>query len=350
MQAGKTADALKAIGLAVDHTLYRSSADPEDGTSARLSEVPITYDVWHFLPGRPVPRELQTMRASGRFPLLACSPIYWESLVHRAVTANNCSPSLRASMLSLRVQRALSAVFRRPIKSLPYDLYLTNSQIEIDVLRRDFQLPRRAMCAAVPNAADQIPEGLGSSPRPAREYLLYPGVFSPRKNQLGFIRAMRETPYPVVFLGGPLPTAECKRYFSLCQESAPSHWRFLGQVPHGSAEFYDALIRSRVSCLASSCETPGIALIEAAALGARPAVTREGSAAEYFGFEAEYFHPLDGEEIRAAVKRAWDRGPLSSAAELGMRQITWEATAQATLRFYQEALARRDMTNAERRS
>jgi glycosyltransferase involved in cell wall biosynthesis len=102
--------------------------------------------------------------------------------------------------------------------------------------------------------------------------------------------------------------------------------------------------------LASSCETPGIALIEAAALGARPAVTREGSAAEYFGFEAEYFHPLDGEEIRAAVKRAWDRGPLSSAAELGMRQITWEATAQATLRFYQEALARRDMTNAERRS
>ena len=317
MQARKTAEALSSMGAAVEHILYRNETEPSESTSVPLSTVPTSYDVWHFLPGRPVPRDLLAMRKRRKLPLLACSPVYWDSLPHRSVIWNNTKPGFRASPLSYSLQNLLRAAIKRPLKALPYDVYFPNSQAEIAVLLRDYRLPRHALVAAVPNAADPAPDIKHEVSDQKCQYLLYPGVFAPPKNQLGFIEALRTFSHPVVFLGGPLPTPECQRYFAECKERAPAHWTFLGQVPHGSAAFYDALCGAKVACLASSCETPGISLIEAAALGARPAVTREGSAVEYFGFEAEYFDSTDQNDLLMAVLRAWGRGRLcTNSAEL----------------------------------
>src|ERR1035441_5050822 len=145
MQARKTAEALVSIGVEVEHILCRGEAEPADGSSVPLSTVSTTFDVWHFLPGRPVPKDLYELRTRCKLPLLVCSPVYWDSLLHRQVIANNGKLGLRAGPLSYRVQNLLKAVVNRPLKTLPYDVYLPNSQAEITVLLRDYRLPRRAL-------------------------------------------------------------------------------------------------------------------------------------------------------------------------------------------------------------
>jgi glycosyltransferase involved in cell wall biosynthesis len=233
---------------------------------------------------------------------------------------------------------------RRPIRSLPHDLFLTNSQAEITVLRRDYHLRHEALVLSVPNACDLAPQASTTSDRSNGDsgYLLYPGVFHARKNQLGFIAAMREFPYPVVFMGAPLATPECAAYYGRCRDAAPKHWRFLGHVAHGGDEFRQIMSQARVACLASSCETPGLALLEAAAWGARPAMTREGCGGEYFGFDGEYFNPADKDDSQGAVMRAWRRGRL--VLPRAQHQPAWRDTAARTYDSYLEQMRRLRLT------
>ncbi len=77
--------------------------------------------------------------------------------------------------------------------------------------------------------------------------------------------------------------------------------------------------------------------MEAASLGARPAVTTEGGAVEYLGFEAEYLNPVCSESIRQAVERAWDRGRLDARARSAVQRFTWDAAAGRTVEAYVSA-------------
>lgn len=341
VQARKTHEGLLSIGASVEHIIYHLDDEVPLNGAVSLQEVPDRFDVWHFVPGHPAPSHLARLHARRKVPHLVCSPVYWDSATHRAVIARNTNVGFRRTVLAYYVKMCALGALGHTRRALPYDLYLPNSQAEIKVLLRDYRINKDALLGAVPNAADPAPDTIEVALSRSREYLLYPALFAPRKNQLGFIRALRNSAYKVVFMGGPLPTSECERYFAECKDEAPSTWEFLGRVAHRSAAFYDVMRRARVACLASSCETPGIALIEAATLGVRPAITREGSAAEYFGFEAEYFEPLDFREIACAVSRAWNRGHLSAAAVLNIRQFTWATTATATLRMYEAVVANR---------
>jgi glycosyltransferase involved in cell wall biosynthesis len=346
MQASKTSKALRALGLEVEHILYGETSEHSRFHShieaGKLLGLAGNKDILHFIPSPPRSLPLRRLdRLRDRRPVLAVSPVYWSSCTHHAVIAFNSHYKLRR-IIKAGLKEALSHIAPFITRYEEFDLLLPNSRVEAQLCSAHFRLKKTSLVRSVPNGIDPVPRWAKDASAPTEvheiEYILYPGVFTARKNQLGFIRAMREEDVGVVFMGGPLNDSESRAYFDRCREEAPGSWLFLGHVPHASPEFYGLMGNARVACLASSCETPGIALLEAACLGVRPAVTKEGSALEYFGQDAEYLNPLCGRSIRAAVQRAWHRGPLSDQSANNIRRLSWMNVGQGTLRHYIEAL------------
>lgn len=342
VQASRTYEAMRSLGGAVHHVTFRDYVHLRALLFARENfdgRDLWDADVWHFIPGRLTCKGLKILCGQTRKrPLLAGSSILWVSQTHEKVILDN-----RDRSVLNRLKFGIKHIWRPKLKYLEaFDLILPNSQAEVAVCRRYAKLKCGSLLSPVPNGIDAIPEWADECPPPkglSRDgYVIYPGVFSARKNQLGFIRAMRGTKHPVLFMGGPVGIPPAPQYYDRCRAEAPAHFRFLGALRHGSREFYGAMGNARVACLCSSCETPGIALLEAAALGVRPAVTSEGGAAEYLGFEAEYLNPLCPESVRNAVQRAWNRGRLDTQVAAAVRRFTWEHTARKTLEAYSLAL------------
>ncbi|MGE3409827.1 MAG: glycosyltransferase, partial [Pirellulales bacterium] len=84
------------------------------------------------------------------------------------------------------------------------DLLLPNSRLEAAQLVRYFGIPKQRI-QVIPNGADL--RFADASPAPfarlagGRGFVLYAGRIEPRKNQLGFLRAMQSTNVPIVMLG-----------------------------------------------------------------------------------------------------------------------------------------------------
>jgi glycosyltransferase involved in cell wall biosynthesis len=349
VQAEKTAAAMKGIGANVKHYVYGTGHYqfdlPENITRITVNEIPTDIDVLHFI-SSPNPHQLRNLIAKpkGLGPLIVGSTIFWRSYIHHRVVYNNGGPLkkfIKAALIDL------SSNIITPIRQFEsYDLLLPNSQTEINQLKKYCRLKIGAKIIAVPNAIDPIPDWASECPPPLglikNDYIVYPGVFMPRKNQIGFIEALRDSNMKVVFMGGPLDEPASTKYYEICRQMAPKQWVFLGHIKHRSPEFYGALGNARVACLASSCETPGIALLESSALGVRPAITQEGGTIEYYGFEGEYLNPLSAISISNAVSRAWNRGRLDEVTSRAISRYTWEDTARMTIRAYQEALSGRN--------
>jgi glycosyltransferase involved in cell wall biosynthesis len=346
VQAYETYRAMRDLGVVVEHLLLdcgsvglRRAGEKETVSPSYLRQ----FDVLHVLPTIRVPSVLaQLVVHRSESSLLAGSPIFWDSFAHRLLCVYNqweSWPSVFGFMA-----RRVGARNGVSVAYSAYDLLLLNSEAEAGCFRRccSYALPRVRL-AVVPNGLEPLPSYAHICARPERvpigDYIVYPGVFAPRKNQLGFIRAMKDDPRRVVFLGGPLPSKEGEHYYSRCRKAAPGHYVFLGAIAHYSEEFFGVLRHARVACLASSCETPGLALLEAAAVGTRVVAPVEGSAREYFGTAAEYVEPLRRNSIRAAVDRAWHRGRIAVSEIATIRLWPWIEIAKSTVGFYLEGLS-----------
>lgn len=331
VQANKTAQALSALG---EHVL-RCYLKPETGEVydengfliGKWGEVLGEMDVIHAIP--PIPSVFLPKEKVGA--KLVVSTVFWRSWTYSRVVHRN-DGRLSFGVLKDYVRTFLSWMGIPTYKSYAaYDILLPNSVDEIDCFKRYCRIKKGAEITAVPNAIDKMPEFVEKLSRasmiPAEDYVLVPAVFAPRKNQMALIRALQKFNHPVVFIGaGPL-LEECKK-------TAPGNMLFLGHIQHGSPEFYSYMKYARVVCLPSNCETPGIAGLEAAALGARPVVPREGGTVQYYGWDAEYLNPLDSDSIRESVERAFGRGRLSDVERERYRSLTWELVAQMTREAY----------------
>lgn len=333
-QAEQTFVALKALGLNVDHHLI---GGPQD--------LPTDYDLYHAIPFNDG-QVVTWLHAARPGALIVVSPVFWDSWRHRWLSEQRLNKRVSAAS-----RYAASSLVRTTELALGWggrvDLFsacalvLPNSETEARKLKVQFRFNASQRVQAIPNGINAPPAWADDAARPdevpSEDYVLYPGVFSPRKNQLGFIRAMRKVTTPVVFMGGPIATPEARRYFDACRDAASPHHHFLGQVEHQSPKFYGLLRHARVCCLASSCETPGLAALEAAAMGARVAITREGGAEEYLSQFAEYFSPVRPEAIRAAVAKAWSRGRDSTQRQHLLPVFSWRTVAQMTALAYLRA-------------
>ncbi len=218
------------------------------------------------------------------------------------------------------------------------DVFLPNSYAEGECVRKYYRLSPNVVIFPVNNGFVEPDFDVHSLPRPddvpQDDYIVVPGIFANRKNQLNLIRALRDFPYPIVFMG----SMNNDWYSNQCRREMTDKMKCIGFCESDSKRYWSVLSHARVACLPSDCETPGIAMIEAAFAGARPAITKFGGTAEYYGFDGEYFNPTSNSEIAAAVARAWERGRLSELESSRYRYYTWGQCAELTLQAYRLAI------------
>lgn len=335
VQAEKTTAALREIGQDAQRRYLKPDTeeifDEQGALLGKWIDVMDGYDIVHAIP--PIPSVFlpkQKIKAK-----LVTSTVFWRSYAYSRVI-HKVDGKLSLSLIKDYVRTFLAWLGVKTYNSyIAYDLLLPNSVDEIDCFKSYCKIRKGARIVAVPNAIDPIPEYVGNIPRssmvPTEDYLLVPAFFASRKNQMTLIKALKDTDFPIVFIGeGPL--------LEKCKKAASSNMRFLGHVEHGTDEFYAIMRDARVVCLPSNCETPGIAGLEAAALGARPVVPREGGTTQYYGWDAEYLNPLSETSIAETVKNAWRLGRLPASQRASYRNLTWSVCARKTADAYEYVL------------
>ena len=294
-------------------------------------------DIIHTLPPIPIANITRHPKVKAK---LVTSTVYWSSPTYWKVVWRN-KKSIDLNLIKALIREVAAKIGIRLLTAKDgYDLLLPNSEDEIRCVKKYCRLKNGAKLVAVPNAIDPIPDWVETLERdstlPAEDYVLVPGFFAARKNQKTLILALQDFPHPIVFMGkGPL--------LDDCKKAATPRMLFLGHVEHQSRLFYSAMKYARVVCLSSNCETPGIAGLEAAALGARPVVPYEGGTCQYYGWDAEYLDPLSSKSIKESIGRAWARGRLIEDSAKKYRLCTWQFCAKRTVEAYESIiLSRRD--------
>lgn len=217
-------------------------------------------------------------------------------------------------------------------------IFLPNSHSEMRRVEEDFNL-KNLSYVSVPNAVDISKFDYNSveiNPKNLqyKDCVLCVSRIEGRKNQLNIVRAVKDLPVKMVFIGKPGPNFH--KYYKQCQEEANSNVVFLGQINHEELpQFYKL---SKVHILASWMETPGLSSLEAGAMKSNIVVTKKGDTEDYFKDFAYYCEPDDVNSIRNAVKKAFEAPFEEKFLDLIKEEYTWEKTALATIEGYEKAL------------
>lgn len=222
------------------------------------------------------------------------------------------------------------------------DRVIANSKIECETLARTLNLPREKFVSVL-NGVDDLffdpvpPHRFRDTFNITGSFVLNVGNIEPRKNQLALIQAMKQMPeLQLVLIGHERDPA----YAQACREEGGDQVRFLGPITHTDPLLRSAYAACEVFCLPSTLETPGLAALEAYAVGAHIAITEVGSTREYFGHASnvQFLDPASVPTIVEAIRSARtekDRAPsslLNDARSLSWRNITSNlANAYTTL-------------------
>ena len=221
------------------------------------------------------------------------------------------------------------------------DVVLPNSIHEGELLSKVFDLPISKF-RPVYNGVDKIflsdPDFNGSLFREKFSvdgpFLLSVANIEERKNQIALARALAKTDFQLILFGN----IRSQPYFDEMNRVSNGKIRYLGYLPNHSELLRSAYLACEAFLLPSFLETPGLAALEAAAMGAKVVVTSVGSTREYFENLVHYVDPEDESSILPAIDSALN-APASSALKKHVRsRFTWENAAKQTLSAYREIL------------
>lgn len=220
------------------------------------------------------------------------------------------------------------------------DVFLPNSQSEMERVWKDFPLSRDKVYRVVPNAVDTctfnpdsvlVPQNL----KHLEGCILSVARIEGRKCQLDLVRAMRDLPWRLVIIGKPAPNH--LEYYEKVRREAGQNVEFVDHVDHEQlAIYYKA---ARIHCLISWMETPGLSSLEAGAMGCGLVITRNGDTYDYFGDFAEYCEPGNVQSIRQAIVSAMESPVPENLKSHIIQNFTWERAASATIEGYHEVLS-----------
>ncbi|BEH10156.1 MULTISPECIES: glycosyltransferase family 4 protein [Geobacter] len=219
------------------------------------------------------------------------------------------------------------------------DVFLPNSESEMQRVWADFPESRSKPYIVVPNAADVELfnyEQVKISPNISKyvDAVLCVARIEGRKNQLNLVRSMEGLPWQLVLIGKAAPNH--LTYYDQIKRCAGNNVHLLGQVEHSDLpQFYKA---ARVHCLVSWMETPGLSSLEAAAMGCNVVVTDKGDPRDYFGDYAFYCEPDSIDSIRSAIIRAYENPIDPALRKRVLENYTWTKAAEKTLEGYRYGL------------
>jgi len=266
------------------------------------------------------PNWIRTFKDNGK--RVAVSTIYWnwQEMHHLPATLNRQNDRFRSSFMAA-------------------DLLLPNSQIEADALTKDLGIPQTNMRVVVNAAPADIEEQAAKASLEdgdlcdLTDYVLVVARIEGRKNQWRFLIAMQNIDVPIVFVGNCYEP----QYYWACREVADKRRArtefFIGTPP---PEIYGLMQRARVVAQPSIYETPGLACLEAAALGVPITPTNRGTAREYFGEDVIYLDPFSDSSLRKCVEPKLDH--VQAIKERILGEFTWTHAAAQTLAAYKEFL------------
>lgn len=341
-QGRETANALVRAGVELTCVYVKYlptrivNEDDRELAESQINELIDTCDAIHLLPSSiPLCKFWKRLHKK---PVLGSS-IFWGGLERVYIawsTYRTFGQRLKAASKELRNMVPLFMDYHG------IDVFLPNSEAEGRRVMQCFGTDKNATYKAVPNGFVPPALDVWNLPRfnkvPKGDYIVVPGVFARRKNQIGLIRALKKfnCDYDVVFIGGALD----EDYYRECRIEANENMLFLGFISSKDREYWQVLRHARIACLASDCETPGIAMIEAAYAGARPIITKFGGTVEYYGEYGEYLNPCFSKSIVSAIGRGWSRGRLSQIESELFARFTWDMVASKTKDAYQFAINR----------
>lgn len=224
------------------------------------------------------------------------------------------------------------------------DLFLPNSQMEMDMLAENFGVKDKAYIV-VPNAIDadvakrQAECPLDPEFEKYRDAVICVGRIEPRKNQLALVKALDGSPYKLVLVGNV--SENHRNYFAEIQKYLEKNPQFTYIPQIENDKLYQLFRVCRVSTLPSWLDTPGLVSLEAGVMGCNLAISSKGSTTEYFRDFAEYCLPDDIDGIRAAVDRAYEKERTEDLKALIFENYTWEEAARQTLRGYEAVLKKK---------
>ncbi|AFM39664.1 glycosyltransferase [Desulfosporosinus acidiphilus SJ4] len=307
VQIVSTGQGLKALGVEV-----HISTDP----NLELE----SYDLVHiFNITRIKESYMYFYNAQKQKKKIVISPIYWSPNAY--LKREGASPNALAAWNHMQPMRGRLAA--------DADLLLPNSQLEMDVLRRDFS--KTASYRVVPNG---FPDSfIGATPARFREqfpnlpeeFVLCAARIAPRKNQHWLAEVCQDLHLPLILLG---PVNDPQYYQQVTAFSTVHH---LGTL-QGSL-LASAYAAAKVHALPSWFETPGLSSLEAGACGSVVISTDQGSPKEYFQDMALYVRPLDNSGLRRALEQSFAASPLPLMQHIH-KHFTWSKVAEKTLAAY----------------
>lgn len=310
IQITKTKAALSELGVEVD---LNFSLNPD------LS----TYQLVHcFNITRVQETHAQVHNALQQQRPVVLSPIYWNLEEY----LENESPGLLSwweQEMDLR-HDVLESVH----------LLLPNATSEMLQIKKDFKID--TPYKVVYNGVD--PTFYGRKPDAfiqeygLQDFVLCVGRISPRKNQLGMIKALKGTGVQMVFIG----SVNDPGYYRECIKTAGDQGLFISHMPHH--RLTAAYAAAKVHMLASWYDTPGLVNLEAGLAGCNLVVSDRGTAQEYFGDLVWYCSPDDSQSIRMAVEEAYHSPQVDDLSIHIMNHFTWKKIGEATLEAYSRVL------------
>lgn len=153
------------------------------------------------------------------------------------------------------------------------------------------------------------------------------GAISPRKNTLSLVRAARAARVPIDVVGARPRAGDA--YAQRVLAEAPAWVRFVGPLPRD--QVLQRLAGTQGHVLPSFVETPGLATMEALALGTPAVAAATPVVQEYFGAAPRYVEPGDVDALASALASIADDPPASPEEQDRRRRIWDWSTALAPL-------------------
>lgn len=338
VQMERTAQFLRGLGHRVD---YSFALTPDLGQ----------YDIVHlFNLTRPIETHAQAKNARSQRKPYVLSSVYWdlEAAVPwsayefpRNVWRRVAPAPVRSIMRRLRSVRSAAvdefALQKEIVASARF--VLPNSNAERDHLLERFPKCDRDKFVVVLNGIDPV---VTDSPQwdrrndedslsDLRGALICAGAIGPRKNQLNLVRAMQQLPDTRLGIVGKASPGSA-RYEQACRRTAGPNVTFHEPIAH--SRMADVLRSAKALVQPSYIETPGLAAMEAAALGVPIVVADVPPVQEYFGNLGHYCDP-DSPDSIAAASRAASTAPRIDGRAFAER-YEWSAALQSMRRVIEE--------------